>query len=188
MNTPNKTDLSMPMEKAGLYSLLFAVPIAMAPALMYIYRWGTDAFAAGFDQLFVNFLAFLIVFFLGIVVHELIHGFTWMLFGKLPFNAIQFGFQARTFTPYAHCKVPLKVNPYRIGAAMPFLLLGLLPAVVGILNGNGLLLAFGLLFTTAAGGDLLILWLIRKVDSDKLVEDHPSQAGCYVIEDSSETA
>ncbi|MEW6083642.1 MAG: DUF3267 domain-containing protein [Chloroflexota bacterium] len=187
MNTLNKTDLSMPMEKAGVYSLLFAVPIAMALALVYIYRWGTTRFAAGFDDLFANFFIFLIVFFLGIVVHELIHGFTWMLFGRLPFSAIKFGFQARTFTPYAHCLVPLKVNPYRIGAAMPCILLGLLPAIASLLNGNGLLLAFGLLFTTAAGGDLLILWLIRKVESDKLVEDHPTNAGCYVIESGTET-
>ncbi|GAB4461367.1 MAG: DUF3267 domain-containing protein [Anaerolineales bacterium] len=178
----------MPMEKAGLYSLLFAVPIAMALVWMYIYRWGADQFAAGFNELFANFFIFMAVFFLGIVVHELIHGFTWMLFGKLPFNAIKFGFQARTLTPYAHCKIPLKVNPYRIGAAMPCILLGLLPAIAGILNGNGVLLAFGILFTTAAGGDLLILWLIRKVSSDKLVEDHPTNAGCYIIESGNETA
>ena len=168
------------MGKANVYSLFFAVPIVGIFAWIYIYRWGVGQFAAGFDDLFANFFIFLVVFFLGIIVHELIHGFIWMFFGKLPFSAIKFGFQLKSLTPYAHCTVPLKVNPYRIGAAMPCILLGVLPALIGIINGNGWLLAFGLLFTTAAGGDLLILWLIRNVSNDKLVQDHPTNAGCYV--------
>lgn len=172
----------MTMDKATVQSLFFAVPIAMVLAGIYIYRWGGAQFKTGFDALFANFIVFLAVFILGIVLHELIHGFSWMLFGRKPLSAIKFGFQARTFTPYAHCTVPLRVNPYRIGAAMPGILLGLLPALIGIFNGNGWLLAFGLLFTTAAGGDMLILWLIRNVGSDKLVEDHPTQAGCYVLD------
>jgi len=186
MNMPNKTDLSMPMEKAGVYSILFAVPIALAFTGIYIHRWGAGKFADGFDDLFANFFVFIAVFFLGIVVHELIHGLTWMIFGRQPLSAIKFGFQARTFTPYAHCTVPLKVNPYRIGAAMPCILLGLLPAILGIVNGEGWLLAFGLLFITAAGGDILILWLIRNVSNDKYVEDHPTNAGCYVLNDKSQ--
>ena len=182
MNAPNKTDLSVSMEKAGLYSLSFAIPIALVLAGAFILRWGFDQFRNGFDSLFGGFLYFLAIFFLGIVLHELIHGITWMYLGKKPLSAIKFGFQLKTFTPYAHCKEPLKINPYRIGAAMPGVLLGLLPALIGIINGNGWALAFGLLFTTAAGGDMLILWLIRNVSSDKLVEDHPTHAGCYILD------
>lgn len=182
MNTPNKTDLSISMGKVGVYSLIIVVPVAAILVYAFTFRWGFDRFKTGFDALFANFLIFLLVFFLGIIVHETIHGFTWMIFGKKPFSVIKFGFQLKTFTPYAHCTEPMRVNPYRIGAAMPGLLLGLLPALIGIFNGNGWLLAFGLLFTTAAGGDMLILWLIRNVSSDKLVEDHPTQAGCYILD------
>lgn len=35
---------------------------------------------------------------------------------------------------------------------------------------------------SSAGGDWLILWLIRNVKAGSLVEDHPSKAGCYVLE------
>ena len=45
------------------------------------------------------------------------------------------------------------------------------------------IMIFGLLFTLASGGDLLILWLIRKVKPGEFVQDHPTRAGCYVIED-----
>jgi hypothetical protein len=88
----------------------------------------------------------------------------------------------QSLTPYAHLKEPIEVNAYRWGAFMPGLVLGLLPALVGILTGNGFLIAFGLLFVSAAGGDLLILWLIRKVPAGRMVEDHPTNAGCYVLE------
>jgi hypothetical protein len=180
-----KTDLSISMEKANVYSLAFALPIAGLLAVIYILRWGGGQFAAGFNSLFENFIIFLVVFFLGIVLHELIHGLAWMLFGRKSFHAIKFGFQVKTFTPYAHCLEPMKVNPYRIGTVMPGLVLGFFPALTGIITGNGWLTAFGLLFITAAGGDFLILWLIRDVDSDKLVEDHPTRAGCYVLDDPS---
>ncbi|HET6528317.1 MAG TPA: hypothetical protein VFG39_06165, partial [Balneolaceae bacterium] len=46
---------------------------------------------------------------------------------------------------------------------------------------NGWLLGFGLLFTLAAGGDILILWLLRKVDDGLLVQDHPDLVGCVVL-------
>jgi hypothetical protein len=183
MNEPARTDLSISTAKANVYSLAFAIPFVFTLTLVYRMRWGTPAFKAGFDMLFSNFLFFILVFFLGTVVHEFIHGFSWMLFGSKPFNTIKFGFQLKTFTPYAHCKEPVKITPYRIGAAMPGILLGLLPSIIGILNGNAGLLAFGLLFTTAAAGDMLILWLIRNVSSDKFVEDHPYQVGCYILDD-----
>ena len=34
----------------------------------------------------------------------------------------------------------------------------------------------------AAGGDWLVLWLLRGVSPGAFVEDHPTRAGCYVLE------
>jgi hypothetical protein len=185
VEVPQKIDLSISMDKANVYSLVIALPGAALLIGVYILRWKPDDLIAGFNSLFSNLIIFLVVFFLGILLHELIHGLTWMLFGQKPFRAIKFGFQLKTFTPYAHCIEPMKVNAYRIGAAMPGILLGLLPALIGIITGNGWLMAFGVLFTAAAGGDFLILWLIRNVDGDKLVEDHPTRVGCYILENQS---
>jgi hypothetical protein len=52
------------------------------------------------------------------------------------------------------------------------------------LFGNLWLVLLGGLFILAAGGDFLILWSIRGVDKDALVEDHPTRAGCYVLQPS----
>jgi hypothetical protein len=119
---------------------------------------------------------------LGIVVHELIHGLAWAVAGQKPFSAIKFGFQWKTLTPYAHLKEPVEVNAYRIGAFMPGFILGILAYFLGLALGDGNLLWFSLIHTAAAGGDWLILWLIRKEKAGSLVEDHPTRAGCYVLE------
>jgi hypothetical protein len=119
---------------------------------------------------------------LGIVIHEWIHGLSWMIFGGKSFSAIKFGFQWKTLTPYAHLKEPVEVNAYRLGAFMPGFILGILTYVLGLVLGNGDLFWFSLLHTSASGGDWLILWLIRNIKSGVLVEDHPTQAGCYVLE------
>jgi len=37
-------------------------------------------------------------------------------------------------------------------------------------------------FTVAAGGDAMILWSLRKEDRGALVLDHPSNAGCSIVE------
>ena len=181
--TYKKTDLSISMNQASLYSILFAIPIIILFGWLFVARWGFQSFMLGFDSFFTNLLSFFLYFILGIAVHELIHGITWMIAGKKPLNAIKYGFQVSTLTPYAHCKEPMYVNAYRIGAVMPGLLLGVVPSLIAILNGNIWLIAFGIFFTIAAGGDFTILWLLRNVSKDKLVEDHPAQAGCYILEE-----
>ncbi len=122
------------------------------------------------------------MFAVGIVLHELIHGLAWMYFGEKPRSAITYGFKLKTLTPYAHCDEPMDVHAYRLGAAMPGLLLGLVPWLAGVATGNGSVLIFGFIFTLAALGDAMILWLIRGVAPGSLVLDHPTEAGCYVID------
>ncbi len=107
---------------------------------------------------------------------------SWAIFARESLRAFKIGFQMKTLTPYAHCRKPLPARVYRLGAFTPGLVLGLLPSFLGIATGNGWFLWFGLLFTFAAGGDMLILWIIRRVPSAQWIEDHPSRAGCYVID------
>jgi hypothetical protein len=54
--------------------------------------------------------------------------------------------------------------------------------LVGVSMGNIWIASIGGLFVLAAGGDLLILLLVRNVGATCLVEDHPIRAGCYVLE------
>ncbi len=173
----NKRDLSLSMARTNVIVFFISVPVVILQFVMFGMIWGIEGFRATW-----NVTLLILVIFAGVVVHEFVHALSWMIFGHQPFSAISFGFQWKTLTPYAHLKEPVEVNAYRIGAFMPGLVLGILPYVLSILLGDGNLFWFGLAHTSAAGGDWLILWLIRHVERGRLVEDHPTNAGCYVLE------
>ncbi|MGZ9235175.1 MAG: DUF3267 domain-containing protein [Anaerolineales bacterium] len=173
----NKRDLSISMARANIIVLFTSIPVALLQFLLFTMIHGIEKLGTIWD-----FTLLIVVVLVGILVHELIHGISWMIFGRKPFSGIKFGFQWKTLTPYAHLKEPVEVNAYRIGGFMPSFILGILPYVLSLLFGDGNLFWFSLIHTAAAGGDWLILWLIRNVKSGMLVEDHPTHAGCYVLE------
>jgi len=179
---PTKEALTVSMAQANLFALLMIVPVGTL-GVIYGLLWGGRRLFEGF--LALDLAQFLLVFIIGIVLHEAIHGLTWMITARKPARAIKVGFQLKTLTPYAHCREPMPVEAYRLGTMMPGLLLGLLPVIAGLVTGNTALMLFGLLFTLAAGGDALILWLLRQVKSGQWVEDHPTEAGCYVLDNRS---
>ena len=172
-----KRDISIPMNEAASKSLLIAIPIAILQAIPFFLIYGFPAIPAK-----VNIIVYGFLLLFGILVHELIHMFAWALFAKKSLEAFKLGFQWQSLTPYAHCKEPMDIQPYRIGSFAPGLLLGILPWLVSLFTGDILLFFFGFLYTTAAGGDFLILWIIRHIKPNTLVEDHPTNAGCYIIE------
>lgn len=173
----NKRDLSVSMERANLIVLFIAPPVVILQFLLFEFLHPSGALMTW------HIAAFVLIVLAGVVVHELIHGVTWALFGRKPWSSIKFGVQTRTLTPYCHVKEPIEVSAYRIGAFMPGLLVGVLPFIYSLVTGDPNWFWFSLIHTSASGGDWLVLWLLRNVKKGSLVEDHPSQAGCYVIEE-----
>jgi hypothetical protein len=173
----NKRDLSIPMAQANIIVLFISIPVVILQFAVFLLLHGTQGL-----KLTGNIVLLLTAVLLGIVVHELIHGLSWVIFGRKPFSAIKFGFQWQSLTPYAHLKEPVEVNAYRLGAFMPGFILGILVYSLSLVLGNGDLFWFSLVHTSSAGGDWLILWLIRHVKAGMQVEDHPTNAGCYVLE------
>ena len=173
----NKRDLSISMTRANIVVVVISIPLAILQFAIFSMVHGAEKL-----QTTWNFMLLIAVVLLGVVAHELIHGITWVIFGHKQLAAINFGFQWKTLTPYAHLKEPVEVKAYRMGAFMPGFILGILTYILSILLGNGNLFWFSLVHTVAAGGDWLILWLIRNVKAGMQVEDHPTNASCYVIE------
>ncbi len=174
------SDYSVSIAKAQAAALPFGM-IAVAEFLLFASLWGFESIAAASSLLLPWY--FLPTFFLGILLHELIHGFTWMSAGRLSFRQIKFGFHWKSLTPYAHCLVPLTVRTYIIGTVMPALVLGFLPFLVALVTGNGWIALFGILFTFAAAGDFLIIWLLRSVRWNQMVKDHSTRVGCVIVDD-----
>jgi len=172
----NKRDLSISMREAGTKSLWVMLPLMVIQSLAFIAPHGYQSFPENANLPMYGFLLLL-----GIFIHETIHVLAWMIFGKKSLKVFYIGFQWKSLAPYAHCKEPMDILPYRIGSIAPGLLLGILPWIVSLFTGDILLFIYGWLYTTAAGGDFLILWILRYVKPNTLVEDHPTRAGCYVM-------
>ncbi|MDZ7680916.1 MAG: DUF3267 domain-containing protein [Fodinibius sp.] len=168
---------------ANSYALLLSLPLIATFIVPYalIYGWGT--LGADLPAFLVNIPLFLVSVLLGTVVHEFIHAVCWSWLDGIPWNRIEFGIKWKLLTPYVHCPESVEINNYRWGVAMPGIVLGLLPYLLALVLQNGWLLGFGIFFTLAAGGDLLILWLLRNVERGSKVQDHPDLIGCQVVEE-----
>ena len=166
--TQTKRDISIPLSETAGRSLLIAIPVATIQVVTFFLIHGYPEIPANST---IVVYGFLLLF--GILIHELIHMLTWAIFAKKTLRAFKLGFQWKSLTPYAHCKEPMDIRPYRIGSFSPGLLLGILPWIISLFTGDILLFFFGFLYTTAAGGDFLILWIIRNVEPNTLVEDTP---------------
>jgi hypothetical protein len=176
---PEGEDLSISLAQANVRTLAISLPLAGLMLAAYLalapQRPGMMGMSLG------GGLLFLVMMIAGIVVHEAIHGLSWAALGRLPLKRIRFGFHAATLTPYAHALDPMSARAYRLGALMPALVLGVVPFAVGTALGSLVIALYGMVFVFAAGGDLLVLWLLRGVDPRARVLDHPSRAGCIIL-------
>ena len=176
-----KEKVNIDLYCVNVFALILIIPTVLIYGLPYYLIWKDEIHFKDFSLLHLlgSSWIFLIALIIGIVAHELIHGAAWAGFAKNGFKSIKFGIMWKMFTPYCHCKEPLKVGQYTLGGIMPAIILGFIPAIWAIIIGNIGLLVFGMFFTVAAGGDFLIINALRKEKKDTLIEDHPSEVGYY---------
>jgi len=181
-----RNDRSISLARANLIVILASFPLGIGLYLLYFTLQKGSSQAAEVDaRRLALFLALLIA---GITFHEVLHALGWIIAGQLPASRVGFGFKFHTLSPYAHLRGPVPARIYRTGVVLPLLTLGLVPYVLGILLANQLVMIYGLFFVLAAGGDILVLWLLRSVPGEALVQDHPTRAGCLVYESQSDAA
>lgn len=177
-------DLTLGFGKANIYALGLMIPIGALYVLLYGGIHGTAAAGNDFSVFLGNGWFFLISVITGIVLHEAIHAVSWSWLDGIPWGKIHFGFKWKMLTPYVHCPEPVNVNHYRWGVAMPGLVLGIIPYLIALVFRIEWLYGFGFFFTIVAGGDFIMLWLLRDVEDGKLVQDHPDLIGCQVLNQS----
>lgn len=173
-------DLSIDPQRGTVQSIPLFLLLFGLVAVPHWLLWHENIVSAALDPL--GLLGILGILAAGVILHEGVHGITWMLTARLKPADMKYGVLWKALTPYAHPKVPIPARAYRLGAAMPGILLGLIPALAGLATGSGFVSGWGAVFLAAAAGDLLILLKIRSVPADALVRDHPSRFGCEVLD------
>ena len=163
-----------------------AIPLVFLSIMLIVLAhwtiWGRVSILHGF-HVFSNLLFFIPMVVLGSMLHEVLHAVGWVWFGLTPITTIRFGFQLEAFTMYAQCCVPLESRAYRAGLALPGVVLGVLPVLVGMVSGIAWVTMCGALFVAVATGDALVLWMIRSVPQGVCVIDHPTQVGCQIVDE-----
>lgn len=168
--------LTIGITYANVMALVLGLPIIAVLGAGFL--WRNLAPVLEFHPL--GLMALGLVFLLLAPVHELIHGVTWAIFSPGHWRSISFGFIARYLTPYCNCNEPLSRGQYLVGAAMPTLLLGVLPALVSIATGSLPLFLTGALMILGGGGDLTIILKLLRFKSpgpETIYLDHPCECG-----------
>jgi succinate dehydrogenase hydrophobic anchor subunit len=173
-----KIDKTIPPTRVNILALALTLVVMAISFVSYALIWGSASLQAVLGRLISPFL---LVFALSIVVHEALHGLGCVLVGRVPRREIKFGFKG--LMVYVHCKAPMTASAYRISLMLPGVIMGLIPALVGLAWGSAWLTVYGTLMVIAALGDLMVLWLIRSVPRDARIQDHPSAPGCQILLD-----
>ena len=169
--------------KANIVAVAAFVPALVLGVWLYFVKNGADSMDF---QYTLGTMCFLLVGLVVLtVVHELVHGLAWSLFTPHHWGDIAFGFVKEYLMPYCACAMPLRKTHYLIGALAPLVLVGIVPAVIGILIGSFALMLLGVVMISGAGGDMIISWRILRYRTDKrelVYIDHPTEAGGVVFE------
>ena len=178
----SEVDLTSDLIKPNIIGPLLGLLLSL-PFIICFYIFNKNSFEIG-ENYFRNNTIFIVLLFIFIFIHELIHGLTWSLFTENKFKDIEFGFILKSLNPYCTCKTPLKENEYITGLIMPCVVLGIIPCIISLINKNTWYLYMGVVMILSAGGDLFILKMILENRNNKksLYLDHPTDIGVVKFE------
>jgi len=176
-----KHDFSMSNLTINLGSLVIALPLFMMLMFIFMAIWGDDRLGYSlilFAQYPILFFGVLIG---GYLLHQVIHGLTWQwLSGDA--DTVKYVIRWKSLAISAEITKTMDIFPFVMGLIMPGLVLGVLPMMMSFIDGSGALLLISLIFVLAASDDWFMLWKLRNVESDAIVENHPTRTGVFVYQ------
>lgn len=182
LTNPTSHHISLPytFKRLGMLLQLPAVVVVAIFFVIYASLWGTGSLLAPFDNPVVGGIVLLILFPIGIAIHEGLHGLGYRL-GGAPRGSIHMGLVR--LTAYCRCDEAISADAFRSAVMMPGIMLGVLPLAISLWLELGWLMLFGALMASTALGDLLILWTLREVKADAQVI-YNREVGKYEIRES----
>ena len=124
---------------------------------------------------------FLAITIVSVIIHELIHGYFFAKFNHSGWKTVRFGFNKELLAPYATCQEPVKIKHFRIIAAMPTIILGIIPLLISLYVNNFLLFFYAAFMIVSGIGDILVLWVVRKLNANQFIIDHPRALGYFLV-------
>lgn len=135
-----------------------------------------------FEITFWNFTIFIVSYFLLIIIHEVFHLIGFMLFGKVQFKQLDYGINFKLGVAYATTSKPLPNHAMKKALMLPFWVTGVVPALVGFVVNNQLIVLLGAFLIAGAIGDIYMYKELLKFPNNDLVKDDPKLPKLYVYE------
>ncbi|MFP7476875.1 DUF3267 domain-containing protein [Terribacillus saccharophilus] len=176
-----KREVLFDMGKLQRQAMYLTAGLMFAASFIYFAFYGLE-----FRITLFGLLLFLVLVVLGIILHELLHGIGFIVFGKAKPRQIKYGISWKDGAAYAHCMIPIKVSAYRVALLLPVILTGLIPLVISFIVGNGVLLTVSVILTAGGIGDWLIFRSLKIYKASQLVKDHPTKVGYYIYTDTAD--
>lgn len=182
-------DLTIPMPELVQFALRWTLLLAIFLFLPFFIFWGFPEWPSLAElplqalRFILYIILFLVIYAVSAVIHEVLHAVAMVVLAKIPWKSIHFVARLREGIAYVHAHQPMTASAYRGILVLPGIVLGIIPALAGLLAGSGWLVFYGFVMLSSAIGDFAMLRLMRPLDSDTLVRDHPEKVGCQVLRD-----
>jgi hypothetical protein len=164
-------DYTVPIKKAGLWANIVACLLLVLLVGMYILIWPLEGLSSWEP------IVGIVLVLAGMVVHEYVHAVSFWKIGKVSWESITISSQLSKGVLTCHTDKEMKVNAYRVSLLAPFIVLGLIPYIVSIILGIYWLAFFGIFMIAGCTGDFYMVWILRKVNGNDWVKDHPTEMG-----------
>lgn len=132
---------------------------------------------------FMKFLYFILLYAIGIVLHEFFHLLGFMLWGNCRWSDLVYGMNRELGVAYAGTKKTLRNRAMKKALLLPFWLTGLLPFLIGIYLNSGVLITVSALLIGGAAGDFAMYNQLRKISSDAYIIDDLEKPQLYVYDE-----
>lgn len=123
---------------------------------------------------------FIIGYILLIILHELFHLLGFRVFGDVPWKKMIVGVNLKMGIAYATTDQLMTNRAIRKALLLPFWTTGILPAVIGLYIGSGLLVSLSALLIGGAAGDFAMYKELKELPNDWVVKDDPELPKLYV--------
>ncbi|MHA6260970.1 DUF3267 domain-containing protein [Sporosarcina sp. CAU 1771] len=132
------------------------------------------------DWSFLSLIQLTLGYVVLIALHEFFHLFGFRVFAHVPWKRMEVGLNLKLGIAYATTDKLMANQDIRKALLLPFWMTGILPAIVGLYLGSGVLLILAALLIGGAAGDFVMYKELKKVPGDWLIKDDPKLPKLYI--------
>lgn len=143
----------------------------------------TPIIDTNYDIMNINLILLIILMIPYFILHEIIHSLSYIIFGAKPKN-ITFGVHLEKGILCCLCKQNVTKNNILISLLSPFIIIGVITYIVGIIISNDLLIFLSIINMAGSAADLVMFYHLSKLKNFEFSEyDNPVAFAIYTKED-----